>query len=902
MKLRVQRVAILVLTQVAIAALGACGQVPAERAASDKYRLVWNDDPSSTMTIIWDQLQGEQSHVLYGTEDFGRRYWKYPNTQAPARQLDDYYGMNTRYARLQNLEPDQTYFFVIQDSVGVSDRFYFRTAPNEPKAFTFVAGGDTKSVEPALAAGRASNRMVSKLRPLFVLFNGDFTTGNGTDPNNWHQWLMDWDSLATTSDGRRIPIVPVHGNHENGNRSILNKIFDAPFQYGDSTNLYYSLSFGGDLLHLIALDSEIEEGGMQREWLEADLESHRDYTFKMAGYHKPFRPHTRGKGDQDHQYEQWAGLFYEYGLDLSFDADSHMHKITFPLRPSTKEGSEQGFVRDDENGTLFLGEGAWGAVPRANDDDKSWTYESGSFNQLKWIHVKPENANDPASVEIFTVITGQYDEAGDQTFFVDGVENLEEEDVSKVPEGINLFQGNDSLPSVLYPFYLNGGSPDYLNEPREAFGARMEWWRDARFGMFIHWGPYAVPAGVYNGEPVRGIGEWIMNSAQIPIPEYETFAAEFNPVQFDADEWVRIAKDAGMKYIIITSKHHDGFGLWDSEVSDYDIMDASPFGRDILKELAEAAEREGLRLGFYHSIMDWHHPDAQGPHYPTYNTGEKSNSNFPRYVEDYLKPQVRELVRDYDPAVLWFDGEWVPEWTHQMGLDLYGFVRSMKPDILVNNRVDKGRQGMQGMTRTDQRYAGDFGTPEQEILEGASVLDWESCMTMNDTWGFKSTDDNWKSAEMLIHNLVDIAAKGGNYLLNVGPTEEGLIPSASVERLAEMGEWMEVNAEAIYGSRGWTHHDDGDQIRYTHSGEHVYAISLGWPGREITLHHVIPEAGSEIYLLGYEQPLDWSFDASGGDAAASLTITLPEALQEESERPCKYAYSFKIQGGPVEVF
>jgi alpha-L-fucosidase len=438
--------------------------------------------------------------------------------------------------------------------------------------------------------------------------------------------------------------------------------------------------------------------------------------------------------------------------------------------------------------------------------------------------------------------------------------------------------------------------PDYLNESQDVFDDRMQWWRDARFGMFIHWGAYAVPAGVYEDEPVGGIGEWIMNTAQIPIPEYEAFVGQFNPVQFDAEEWVRIAKDAGMKYIIITSKHHDGFGLWDSNMSEYDIMDAAPFKRDVLQELADAAEKAGIRLGFYHSIMDWHHPDAQAPHYPTYNTREKSNPDFSRYVETYLKPQVKELVDNYDPAVLWFDGEWIPEWTHEMGLELYSFVRSLKPDILINNRVDKGRQGMQGMTRTDQRYAGDFGTPEQEILEGTSALDWESCMTMNDTWGYKSADDNWKSAETLIHNLVDISAKGGNYLLNVGPTAEGLIPPPSVERLAEMGDWMDVNAEAIYGSRPWVHYKDGDAVRYTHTGgDHVYAVSLGWPGDQLTLHHVKPEAGSQIYLLGYDLPLAWSFDDADG-----LTITLPEVLHDEAQRPCKYAYAFKIEGGAVD--
>jgi alpha-L-fucosidase len=447
---------------------------------------------------------------------------------------------------------------------------------------------------------------------------------------------------------------------------------------------------------------------------------------------------------------------------------------------------------------------------------------------------------------------------------------------------------------------------DFLDETPEALDARMAWWREARFGMFIHWGPYAVPAGEYHGETVRGVGEWIMNTAQIPIAEYETYAAAFDPVRFDAEEWVRIARDAGMKYIIITSKHHDGFGIWDSEVSDYDIMDAAPFGRDILRELKDAADEGGIRLGFYHSIMDWHHPFAQGPHYPTYNTGEKSNPDFPIYVEEYLKPQVRELVAGYDPDVLWFDGEWIPEWTHEMGLEMYNLVRGLKPDILINNRVDKGRQGMQGMTRTDQRYAGDFGTPEQEILDGTSTLDWESCMTMNDSWGYKASDQNWKSAETLVHNLVDIAAKGGNYLLNVGPTAEGLIPEASVERLAEMGEWMRVNGEAIYGSRSWDHYEEGETIRYTYTGgDFVYAVSLGWPGSELALRRIQPEAGSAIHLLGYLEPLAWTYDPGPGQAGVEesgsrLTITLPESLQDEAARPCDYAYVFRIRGAPAD--
>jgi alpha-L-fucosidase len=330
----------------------------------------------------------------------------------------------------------------------------------------------------------------------------------------------------------------------------------------------------------------------------------------------------------------------------------------------------------------------------------------------------------------------------------------------------------------------------------------MKWWRDARFGMFIHWGLYAIPAGEWKGERIKSIGEWIMERADIPVEEYEKLAKQFNPVKFDADQWVRIAKNAGMKYVVITSKHHDGFCLWDSKVTDYDIIDATPFDRDILGELSEACKKHGIRLCFYHSIMDWHHPDAQAPFYPNYNSRNRTNPNFDRYVETYMKPQLKELITEYGPlGVLWFDGEWIADWTEPQGKDLYKYVRALQPDIIINNRVGKGRKGMEGLNKGDQEYAGDFGTPEQQIpAKGLPGVDWESCMTMNDTWGYKHYDDNWKSKQDLLRKLADIASKGGNFLLNVGPTAEGLIPQPSVERLAAMGEWMQVNGESIYGT------------------------------------------------------------------------------------------------------
>jgi len=438
---------------------------------------------------------------------------------------------------------------------------------------------------------------------------------------------------------------------------------------------------------------------------------------------------------------------------------------------------------------------------------------------------------------------------------------------------------------------------NYLEESEEDFNKRMEWWRDAGFGMFIHWGPYAVPAGIYKGDSIEGIGEWIMHRAPVPVEEYEQFAARFNPVKYDAGEWVGIAKDAGMRYIVITSKHHDGFGLWDSEVSDYDVMDFAPIRRDLLAELKTACDEQGIALAFYHSIMDWHHPDAQAPHYPTYNTKEKMNPNFNQYYEEYLKPQVGELVEKYDPAILWFDGEWIPEYTHEQGMDMYNYVRNLKPDIIINNRVDKGRRGMQGMNDEKSNFAGDFGTPEQEILEGTSAFDWESCMTMNDTWGYKSYDNNWKSARMLIHNLVDIAAKGGNYLLNVGPTSEGLIPEPSVERLKEMGEWIRINGEVIYNSRSLKNYNENDSLYYVTNkdGSEVFAVATAWPGSELSFARIAPAEGSEIFMFGYDQPLEWSKGEDG-----YTRIVIPSELQEPENRPCNYAWTFRIK--PAENY
>ncbi len=354
---------------------------------------------------------------------------------------------------------------------------------------------------------------------------------------------------------------------------------------------------------------------------------------------------------------------------------------------------------------------------------------------------------------------------------------------------VSLLPGRHSVPAA------EPAGSGVAKETKAERDRRMAWWREARFGMFIHWGLYAVPAGEWKGRTDHA--EWIMETAHIPVDQYEKFRDRFNPVKFNADQWVAIAKSAGCKYIVITSKHHDGFCLFDSKHTDYDVM-STPFRRDIMKELAEACRRQGLRICWYHSIMDWHHPD----YLPRRGWEKRSaqGADFPRYV-GHLKDQVRELVTAYGRiGVLWFDGEWESTWTHEHGLDLYRYVRSLDPEIIINNRVDKGRHGMAGLTR-EGGFAGDFGTPEQEIPPtGLSGADWETCMTMNDHWGYNKHDQNWKSNEDLIRKLIDIASKGGNFLLNVGPTGEGEIPRPSVERLAAMGKWLKTNGEAIYGT------------------------------------------------------------------------------------------------------
>jgi alpha-L-fucosidase len=367
------------------------------------------------------------------------------------------------------------------------------------------------------------------------------------------------------------------------------------------------------------------------------------------------------------------------------------------------------------------------------------------------------------------------------------------------------------MKKILLAIALFGYSIFTLSAQTSVKEDRMEWWREARFGMFIHWGVYAVPAGTYKGQKINRIGEWIMNRGKIPVTDYQEFAKQFNPVKYDADAWVRMAKDAGMKYIVITAKHHDGFALFDSKASPWDIKDATPYKKDLLKPLAEACRKHGIKLGFYYShAQDWNNPGGAAARkvttegwanpdsasidaYTEAHSGHwdpaQTTKTMSQYIDEVAVPQVKELLTNYgDVAILWWD---TPTGMTDEYAEKLNALLKLQPNIITNDRLKR------------PNYPGDYKTPEQRIpnLSELDGKDWETCMTMNETWGYKSYANNWKKPETMIRNLVDIASKGGNYLLNVGPKADGTFPQESVDALKEIGVWMKTNGEAIYDTK-----------------------------------------------------------------------------------------------------
>jgi alpha-L-fucosidase len=423
-----------------------------------------------------------------------------------------------------------------------------------------------------------------------------------------------------------------------------------------------------------------------------------------------------------------------------------------------------------------------------------------------------------------------------------------------------------------------GPAPAPAPESAQQRDARMTWWRDARFGMFIHWGIYSVPAGVFDGKEIPDIGEWIMNHGKIPVARYAQFARQFDPQQFNAEQWVNIAKSAGMRYIVITAKHHDGFAMFHTHVDGYNIYDATPFHRDPLAELAAACKTAGIKLGFYYSqTQDWHHPGgaAIGGHWDPAQDGD-----FASYVRAVAQPQIKELLTNYGPvAVLWFDTP-TDQMTHDLAEPFVTLLHQYQPQIIWNNRLGGGFQG-------------DTETPEQHVPpNGYPGRDWETCMTINDTWGYKVHDDHFKSNQTLIRNLIDIASKGGNYLLNVGPTARGVIPPPEVERLEAIGKWLDVNGEAIYGTSASPFTRALDFGRVTQKPGRLYLSVFDKPV-DGTLWLPMKGKITRAYLVEEpEQQLEI------GTASGGVTINLPQGVKLD---PGATVVVAEVDG-PVDAF
>lgn len=395
---------------------------------------------------------------------------------------------------------------------------------------------------------------------------------------------------------------------------------------------------------------------------------------------------------------------------------------------------------------------------------------------------------------------------------------------------------------------------------------RLQWFREARFGMMIHWGIYSVPAGEWNGKLIPGLGEWIMNKARIPVVEYEQLAKQFNPVKFNAEEIVGLAKAAGMKYIVITSKHHDGFAMYHSTVSKYNIVDATPFKRDPMKELADAAQKAGIKLCFYYSqTQDWHEPDAVGN---DWDFKDESKKNFSKYFEEKVKPQVREILTNYGPiGLIWFDTP--RNMTKAESQELVDLVHSIQPDCLVSGRVGNG--------------VGDYDSAgDNQISVGNVKRIWETPVTMNDTWAFKRDDQNWKPTSVLIRQLVQVASRGGNYLLNIGPTSEGTIPRPSVDRLTEVGKWVKVNSDAVYGTGPSPFPYELPWGIITTKPGKVYLHVFDWPQAKLSLFGLKSKV-KNAYLLSGKTKLKFSQPNDSANDHYAISIDLPATAPDKND-------------------
>ncbi|EOR93539.1 Alpha-L-fucosidase [Arcticibacter svalbardensis MN12-7] len=426
---------------------------------------------------------------------------------------------------------------------------------------------------------------------------------------------------------------------------------------------------------------------------------------------------------------------------------------------------------------------------------------------------------------------------------------------------------------------------------------RMEWWREARFGMFVHFGTYAQWGGVYHGhEQAHGGAEWIMNRAKIPIQEYIDTAKNFNPVNYNPDAWAKMAKDAGMKYLVVTTKHHDGFALFNTKASNWNAVTVSTYGRDLIAPLAVACKKYGIKLGFYYSqSQDWVNPggavarkpmkegwanpdstqiDAYTAQHKGHWDALQQTKTFDEYINDVAVPQVKELLTNYgEIAVFWWD---TPMDISNAEAQKFKEVLKLQPQIITNDRLKR------------PNFSGDTKTPEQKIPDRSELdgEDWESCMTMNTSWGYKSWDDDWKSSQDLIRNLINSSSKGGNYLLNIGPKPDGSFPQESIDRLQKIGAWMKVNSEAIYGSKAnplkempWGRITRKENKK----GTVLYLSVFDWPANGQLLLSGLNLKVKSAKFLATETKLEFKKEDS------NLNINVP------TEMPNKVATVIKVQ-------
>ncbi len=396
----------------------------------------------------------------------------------------------------------------------------------------------------------------------------------------------------------------------------------------------------------------------------------------------------------------------------------------------------------------------------------------------------------------------------------------------------------------------------------------LQKFQNMRFGMFIHWGPVTL----------RGTEIGWSRGREVPIEEYDELYKEFNPELFNAAEWVKAAKDAGMKYIVLTARHHDGFSLWDSNHSDYD-MASTPYGKGIIQELVEECKKQGIVFGTYYSICDWHHEDYPVV-YPSEDYGfheekeikdPETKKRMDRYIV-FLKNQLKELIENYDPAFIWFDGEWEWAWTHEMGMDLYKYVRGLKDDILINNRVDKGREGMAGVTKS-AKFAGDYATPEQQVGNFDNKNAWETCMTIAEQWAWKP-NDKMKSTKECIQTLLQTVGGDGNLLFNVGPMLDGRIEQRQIDRLKEMGDWLEINGESVYGTRGGPYLPTEGMVS-THNENKIYLHLFEKNDKTLTLPFPKGVKITKAHFLDGKTPVKFE------QGKESITISVPDELPDE---------------------